>query len=70
MTVVNAMLRILPLRSAAATIARASTGSSAIGFSHRTCNPASRAAIDAGAWNLFGVQMTTASSFSRSNMSR
>src|SRR5699024_1376364 len=33
----------------------------AIGFSHKTCAPAFNAAIVIAAWNLFGVQMTTAS---------
>jgi hypothetical protein len=53
-------------RSAAAAMARASSTVLASGFSHRTCLPASRAAIEISAWLEPGVQTSTRSTSSRS----
>ena len=47
-------------------MARASATLLASGFSHRTCLPASRAAIEISAWLDPGVQTSTRSTSSRS----
>jgi hypothetical protein len=57
----NASISATPARSAAAIIVSASAAVSASGFSHRTCLPASAAAIAHGAWRWFGSGMYTAS---------
>ena len=49
---------------AAAAIARISAALSAGGFSQKTCSPAASACRARGLWNLFGVTIETASSFS------
>jgi hypothetical protein len=57
-------------RSAAATIARASSTEFASGFSHSTCLPAASAAMAISAWLSPGVQMSTTSMSSRRTSSR
>jgi hypothetical protein len=52
--------------AAAAAMARASSTVLASGFSHSTCLPASRAAIEISAWLDPGVQTSTSSTSSRS----
>jgi len=55
-----------PAAAAAAHIASASALSSANGFSHNTCTPASRASSTSGAWVSGGVATVTASTPSAS----
>ena len=50
----NASIRCLPARSAAAAISSASAALSPIGFSHRTCFPASSARTVHSLCRLFG----------------
>ncbi|MES4785944.1 MAG: hypothetical protein C4294_09140 [Nitrospiraceae bacterium] len=53
--------KVTPARSHASIIRSASSKRAAIGFSQRTCTPASAAATTASAWAGCGVQTSTAS---------
>ena len=55
------IIRNLPLSRAAATMASQSSRVVAMGFSHSTCLPAFRAAMESWAWALLATQTLTAS---------
>ena len=55
------IIKNFPLSLAAATMASQSARVVAMGFSHKTCFPAFRAAMDISAWALLATQTLTAS---------